>query len=189
MRSIKPGLSWTANAVKQKQGSYRSGAERMGATSIKPLNLPDFMRGKLRQHVTVSRVDFLHCCRASLVDTHVGIVTISSLRARGKIDDADPHAGKRSSDHVIAVPMAISHSPLPAHLVQARTQRVRRRIIADERISAGHNLWLSAAYREKCGSVLRGHYLTADEYWHLPQVWPITLTPSPWPVFLRAPMN
>jgi hypothetical protein len=39
--------------------------------SIKPLNLPDVARGKLRQHVAVSRVDFSHWRCAFFADVNI----------------------------------------------------------------------------------------------------------------------
>src|ERR1041385_1756755 len=97
----------------------------MTATSVKPFNLFDIMRGNLRQHVTVSRVDFSHRRCAFLADTYVGIVDVFVADASGKVHDANAYARKRHRGQVIAIPVTVADAPLPRDLVQARAQSVR----------------------------------------------------------------
>src|SRR6476660_4817233 len=56
---------------------HRSLSKAVAPLSIKPLNLLDVMRGKLRQHVAVSRVDFCHRRGAFFDNADVGLVAIS----------------------------------------------------------------------------------------------------------------
>jgi hypothetical protein len=56
--------------------------------------------------------------------------------------------------------------PLPCHLIQSCAQRVRRRIIADERISSSHIAFFGSRFPHQVArTLLRKDYLTGDERW------------------------
>src|SRR6267154_1954624 len=124
------------NYSTQSANSYCKGLTRW--SSIKPFDFFDVMRGKLRQHVAVSRVNLGHRRLAILVDADVGFVSIAAFHASGKIHDADTYAGEGPGGHVVPVPVTVAEVPLPRQLIQARAERVRGRKIADERVGSGH---------------------------------------------------
>src|SRR5260221_14233643 len=98
---------------------------KWGLVLVKPFNFLNVMRGNLRQHVAVSRVNPGHRRLAIFVDADVGFVSIAAVHASGKIHDADTYAGEGPGGHVVPVPVAVAEVPLPRHLIQARAERVR----------------------------------------------------------------
>jgi hypothetical protein len=86
-------------------------------TSVKPFNLFDVVRGNLRQHVAVSRIDFSHGCSAFLADAHVGFVDVFIAHASRKVHDANANTGKRHGSKVVAIPVTVADAPVPRHLV------------------------------------------------------------------------
>ena len=93
---------------------------------VKPFDFLDVVRRELGEYFAIRGIDLGHGSFTVFAQADVGLVPPSIADAPGKIDNTDANAGKWHRSHVIAVPVAVTHAPLPRYLVQARTKRVSR---------------------------------------------------------------
>jgi hypothetical protein len=124
------------------------------AVLVKPFDFLDVMRRKLGEYFAVRGIDLGHGGFAVFAKADVRFIPPSAAVAPGKVDNADANAGKWRGSQVIAIPVAITNTPLPCYLVQARTKRVSRRVFANKGISSGHSgvnvkqyTWVAAAIK------------------------------------------
>jgi hypothetical protein len=106
---------------------------------VKPFNLANIVCRKVFQHLSKRGINDLHGSCAVPGATDVTIVNVVISPEPRIINDANSDSGKGRAGKVIAIPMAVSHAPLPtAYGIQPLQQIVSGWMFAGKSIRSGH---------------------------------------------------